>query len=57
MRQDERGKGQGLEDGKERDPGAGEVATSRSTVVGPPGSGTTLDREQKTGSHSEDLSR
>jgi len=35
MRQDEREKGQGADDGNERDPGASEVATSRSTVVGP----------------------
>ena len=35
MRQDEREKGQGTDDGTVRDPGASEVATSRSAVVGP----------------------
>lgn len=35
MRQDESGKGRVTDDGKERDPGASDVATSRSTVVGP----------------------
>ena len=48
MRQDERG-GQGLEDGKERDLGAGEVATSRSTVVGPlaPGQRWTVTKKRE----------
>jgi hypothetical protein len=49
MRQDERGKGQGLEDSKERDPGASEVATSRSVVVGPlaPGQRWTVTKKRE----------
>jgi transposase len=49
MCQDEGGKGQGPEDGKERDPGASEVATSRSTVVGPlaPGQRWTVTKKRE----------
>lgn len=49
MRQDERERGQVTDDGKERDPGASEVATSRSAVVGPlaPGQRWTVTKKRE----------
>lgn len=49
MRQDASGKGQVTNDGKERDPGASDVSTSRSTVVGPlaPGQRWTVTKKRE----------
>lgn len=49
MRQDEREKGQVADNGKERDPGAREVATSRTAVVGPlaPGQRWTVTKKRE----------
>jgi hypothetical protein len=49
MRQDERERGQVTDDGKERDPGASEVAISRSAVVGPlaPGQRWTVTKKRE----------
>lgn len=49
MKQDEREKGQGMDDGRACDPGASEVATSRSTVVGPlaPGQRWTVTKKRE----------
>jgi len=49
MRQDEREKGQGTDDGTVRDPGASGVATSHSAVVGPlaPGQRWTVTKKRE----------
>ena len=49
MRQDEREKGQGTDDGTARDPGASEATTSRSAAVGPlaPGQRWTVTKKRE----------